>query len=83
MIDYVQLLGGSGKEERYEHMSKVAEQLRVLARRTDTVMIIASQRSRPDSKAKNQRVTLHSPKNSGSLEPIMPAEGIYYMKEAA
>ena len=68
LIDYVQLLGGSGNSERYEHMSKVAEQLRVLARRTDTVMIIASQRSRPDSKAKSQRVTLHSPKDSGSLE---------------
>ena len=63
-IDYAQLLGGTGK--RYEKASDNAERLRVIARRQRCVMVVASQVTRP--KDTSQPITIHSGKDSGSLE---------------
>lgn len=63
LIDYVQLIQGQGK--RYERMSDIAEGLRVLARATRTIIVIASQIARPEG---DTEVHLHSAKDSGALE---------------
>lgn len=63
LIDYVQLLQGEGS--RYEKTSNVAEGLKVLAKSTKTIIIVASQVGR---NTKDDGMTLHSAKDSGSLE---------------
>lgn len=65
LIDYVQLLQGVGK--RYERTSDAAEGLKVLAKSTRTVIIVASQIHRSEYSESNE-ITLHSGKDSGSLE---------------
>ena len=63
LIDYVQLLQGEGS--RYEKTSNVAEGLKVLAKSTKTIIIVASQVGRS---TKEDGMTLHSAKDSGALE---------------
>lgn len=65
LVDYVQLLKGEG-ESRYDRASNVAESIKRIAKATGTVIVIASQRGRP--KEGEYEVTLHSAKESGSLE---------------
>ena len=63
-VDYIGLMqGGTGK--RYERMSTLAESLKVLARSTNTVMVVASQISRKDNRTE---IDLHAGKDSGSIE---------------
>lgn len=64
LIDYVQLLQGNGN--RYEKTSNIAEGLKVLAKATKTIVVVASQVSRPSDD--DPTITLHSGKDSGSLE---------------
>jgi KaiC/GvpD/RAD55 family RecA-like ATPase len=64
MVDYVGLVsGGSGK--RYERLSEIAEELKRLARNTNTVVVIASQVKRDEDRIE---VSLHDAKDSGSIE---------------
>ena len=64
LVDYVGLVqGASGK--RYERMSQVAEDMKRLARSTNTVVVIASQIGRDKDRTE---VGLHDAKDSGSLE---------------
>ena len=65
LVDYVQLLQGSG-ESRYDRASNVAEDLKRIAKSTGVIIIAASQRGRP--KEGEVEVSLHSAKESGSLE---------------
>jgi hypothetical protein len=70
LLDYVQLVRGQG-DSRYERLSEVAEQLKIIAKRTSTIIIVASQISRPqkkDAKPEEREVTLTDGKDSGSLE---------------
>lgn len=62
MIDYIQLMKGKGS--RYEKTSDVAEALKVLAKEENVVLITASQVSREGC----EEITLHSGKDSGSIE---------------
>jgi len=64
LVDYVGLMGG-GSGKRYERMSTIAEGLKVLARVTETVVIMASQVKRDDERLE---VRLHDAKDSGSVE---------------
>ena len=66
MVDYVGLIHGEGKG-RYERTSSVAEELKVLAKRTNTVVICASQVSR-DKDDPHAEVSIFSGKDSGSIE---------------
>lgn len=66
MIDYIGLLSAPGTS-RYERVSAAAEQMKVLAKTTDTVFLIASQVSRPSGDAPGE-VFLHDAKDSGSIE---------------
>lgn len=64
LIDYVQLVQGYGS--RYERMSDVAEGLKSLAKKTQTIVVVASQIARP--KDGEIEIGLHSAKDSGAIE---------------
>lgn len=63
LIDYVQLIRGDGKS-RYERMSTVAEDLKTLAKTSQTIIVVSSQMSRKE----DTEVGLHDAKDSGSIE---------------
>lgn len=65
LLDYIQLMGATGVNRR-EKISDVAEGLKVLAKTTGTIIIVASQVRRPDDE--NPEIGLHSAKESGSIE---------------
>lgn len=68
LIDYAQLMQGKGST-RYERASFVAEELKVIAKVTKTIIIVASQVARtPQKEDDNPEVTLHDAKESGSWE---------------
>ena len=64
-LDYAQLMRGKGNS-RYERMSEVAEGIKVVAKATQTVIVVASQVDRASGREGN--IGLHSAKDSGSLE---------------
>jgi hypothetical protein len=64
LVDYVGLMGG-GTGKRYERMSTLAEGMKILARTTETVVILASQVRRDSERVE---VDLHDAKDSGSVE---------------
>jgi len=66
MIDYIGLINSVGNS-RYERMSDVAEQAKVLAKSTNTIVIIASQVRRASGND-DCSVALHDAKDSGSIE---------------
>lgn len=66
LVDYIQLVSGLGKS-RYERVSSIAEQMKVIAKATSTVIILASQISR-DKERKKPDINLHDAKDSGSIE---------------
>jgi hypothetical protein len=68
LVDYVQLIGADGGS-RYERASLVMEEMKIVARETNTVIVIASQVGRPDAKKKeSHEVGLTDGKDSGSIE---------------
>lgn len=67
-VDYMQLLQGHGNS-RYERASYCAEAMKILAKSTNTIIVEASQVSRPFDKTKTRKeITIHDAKDSGSLE---------------
>jgi hypothetical protein len=66
IVDYVQLVRGRG-QTRYERASDVAEELKIIAKNTNTIIVAGSQiqRKRPDEP---NEVYLHDGKESGSIE---------------
>jgi hypothetical protein len=68
MIDYLQLLGGSGAS-RYEKTADNAEQLKRIARMTDTIVIATSQRVEKRGEGDTDpEVYLHSARNASEIE---------------
>jgi len=65
MLDYIQLMRGKG--DRYEKTSDAAEQLKVMAKEENVILITASQVHRKQGD-ENKEITLHSGKDSGSIE---------------
>ena len=66
LVDYIQLFRGGGKK-RYEAISDAAEDLKLTAKSTKTIIILASQISRK-GKEDDLEVTLTDAKESGSIE---------------
>lgn len=66
LVDYVQLIQATGGS-RYERTSSVAEDLKILAKSTNTIVVIASQVGRGEG-GSTEEVTLFSGKDSGSIE---------------
>ena len=67
LIDYIQLVGGGG-ESRRERISDIAEELKIIAKATRTIIIVTSQISRPKDVDEKWEPSLHSAKESGSIE---------------
>lgn len=65
IVDYVGLVNAQGTS-RYERLSKIAEDLKKLAKSSGTIIIIASQVHRKDED--NKEIYLHDAKDSGSIE---------------
>ena len=66
-VDYIGLMSDTGGD-RYERLSNIAEKLRMIARRTQTIMVVASQVKRRVDADNTTPVSLHDAKNSGSIE---------------
>ena len=66
IIDYIGLIGGAAKS-RYERLSNIAEELKVIAKTTRTILIVASQIGRK-SESEGPEINLHDGKDSGSIE---------------
>lgn len=66
-IDYLGLVKG-GKGSRYERVSYIAETLKAIAKKTQTVVICLAQVSRGSGAQGNEELTLTSGKDSGSIE---------------
>ena len=64
LVDYIQLVGGKGATRR-EKVSDIAEELKVMAKATRTVVIVTSQIARNKDETEPG---LHSAKESGSIE---------------
>jgi KaiC/GvpD/RAD55 family RecA-like ATPase len=66
LVDYIGLITAKG-HTRYDRVSQIAEDLKVMAKATETIVICASQISRkgPEDSAE---VTLRDGKDSGSIE---------------
>lgn len=67
LIDYIQLVKGEGQNRR-ERISDIAEELKVMAKSTRTIIIAASQIARPQNVDADWEPSLHSAKESGSIE---------------
>ena len=65
IVDYIGLVTGYGK--RYERVSNAAEDLKRIAKTTDTVIVLVSQVHRSGDE-ETQEIFLHSAKDSGSIE---------------
>lgn len=67
IVDYIGLMKASGKS-RYEKMSDTAEELKRIAKDTNTIMILACQVHRKEGESNTTEITLHDAKDSGSIE---------------
>lgn len=67
LVDYIGLIRGEGSS-RYDRVSQIAEDLKVMAKTTRTIVICASQVSRKRDDDDNPEVHLGDGKDSGSIE---------------
>lgn len=83
-VDYIGLVKAQSRS-RYEAVSENAEQMKVIAKRTGTIIVMTSQISRPSNKKEDIEVGLHDAKDSGCLSRastrLLTASGFRYTSE--
>jgi len=68
IVDYIGLIRSDMSRSRYEKLSETAEEMKVMAKRTNTIIVLGTQVARPEKTKSSLEPRLHDAKDSGSIE---------------